>query len=75
MSTFLAVLIALAAVWFVWRFLRTLFHPRQPAGPVDPYSSVREPRNGSPRLRSGAVAIEEPEDDDPVDCFPPRKLS
>jgi hypothetical protein len=73
MSTLLAVLIALGAMWFVWRFAMALFRPRQPAEPDD-RAPVTEPRRGPPKGRAGAVALEEPDDDGPADCFPPRTI-
>jgi len=73
MTTFVAVLVALSALWFVWRFVRALFRPRQPAEPVDdPLASVPAPRRRSPKGRSGAVAVEEPEDD-AFQSFPSRR--
>jgi hypothetical protein len=75
MSTFFAALIALAALWLVWRFVGALFRPHQPAEPVDdPFALVTAPRKRGPKGRTGAVALEEPDDDGPVDCFPPRML-
>jgi len=77
MSTFLPVLIALGALWLVWRFVARLFQPGQPAEPAetepidDPHARVPAPRRNSPRGRSGAVAVEEPEDDSYLG-FPPR---
>ncbi len=75
MSTFFALLVALAALWLVWRFVAALFRPHQPAEPVDdPFASVPAPRKRGPKGRTGAVALEEPEDNGPADCFPPRTL-
>lgn len=74
MSTFFAILIALAALWLVWRFVAPLFRPRQPAEPVDPFALVTAPRKRGPKGRTGAVALEEPNDDGPADCSPPRTL-
>jgi len=75
MSTFFEILIVVIAVWFVWRSVRPLFQPHQPVDPVDdPFAFVPAPRKDSPKGKSGAVALEEPEDDDSVDGFPPRTL-
>jgi len=80
MSAFLAVLVPLAALLIVWRVLASLFQGRQPAEPVgtdpieDPFASVPAFRKTSPKRRSGAAAVAEPEDDIPADCFPPRAL-
>ena len=75
MSAFFALLIIMAAAGLVWWFVSSLFHPRQLAEPVDdPFSLVPAPRKRGPRERSGAVALEEPDndDDDLEDAFPPR---
>lgn len=75
MSTFLAVLVLIMAVWLIWRFVASLFQPHQPAEPVDdPLAYVPAPKKNSPKGRAGAVAVEEPDDDGPADCFPPRTL-
>jgi hypothetical protein len=67
MSTFVALLIALAAMWLVWRFIAPLFRPHQPAEPVDdPFALVSAPRKRGPKGRT--------DDDGPADCFPPRTL-
>lgn len=77
MSAFLSVLFALIALLLVWRFLASLFQPERAeqveAPPVDgPFSTVPALRKNSPKGRSGAVALEEPDDDFPADCYPPR---
>ena len=75
MSTFFESLIAVVAIWFVWRFVSALFQPHQPVDPVDDgFASVPVPRKDSPKGRSGAVALEEPDDDDSVEGFPPPTL-
>ena len=66
MSTFFEILIAVVVIWFVWRFVSALFQPQQPD---DPFASVPVPRKDSPKGRSSAVALEEPEDDDSADGF------
>jgi hypothetical protein len=75
MIGFLQILIVLAilglALWFVSRLLR----PKAPAEPAeDPFSFVLVPRGMQPKGRSGAVALEEPGEDDAADAFPPREL-
>jgi len=78
MSTLLPILIALAALWFVWRFVASLFRPGQPAEPIeaepvdDPFAPVPAPRKNSPKGKSGAVAVDEPQDDS-FRAFPPRR--
>ena len=81
MSSLLAVLVLSMAVLLLWRLLASLFQSGQPAEPVDaepiddPRAFVPALRKNSPRGRSGAVAVEEPTDDDSLaDCFPPRIL-
>ena len=75
MSAFLEVLTALLALGFSWWMLRRLLRPRAPADPAeDPYSLVPAPRGMGPKGKSGAVALEEPEEDNPSDAFPPREL-
>jgi hypothetical protein len=71
MTTLLAVLIVVAVLWLVWRFIKNLWIPQQPAGPIDPDSRVPvTPRRG-PKERGGAVALEEPDEED-FESFPPR---
>lgn len=77
MSTLLPVLIALAALWLVWRFVASLFRPGRPAEAVDaepvdgPFAPVPAPRRNFPKGKPGAVALDEPEDDS-FRAFPPR---
>jgi hypothetical protein len=75
MATFLQLVIAVLAAWSVWWLVRRLLRPRAPAEPADdPFAVVSAPRKRGPKGRSAAVALAEPEDDDPADCFPPRSL-
>jgi len=75
MTAFLEILTVLAILGLgVW-FLRRLLRPKAPAEPAeDPFSSVRVPRGMRPKGRSGAVALEEPGEDNLADGFPPREL-
>ena len=78
MQIFLQVLISVlvaACAWWLIRKMRT----RAPAEPaddplVDPFSDVSAPLKPRPKGRAGAVAIEEPEDDDHPDAYPPRAV-
>jgi hypothetical protein len=75
MTTFLEVLTAIAALVLAWWFLSRLLRPKAPADPAeDPFSLVRAPRGMGPKGKSGAVALEEPGEDNPADAFPPREL-
>ena len=75
MLAFLEVLTVLAAICLTWWVLRRLIRPKAPADPAeDPFSFVPAPRGRGPRGKSGAVALEEPEEDNSADAFPPREL-
>ena len=74
MSAFLEVLSALTTVCLAWWLLRRLLRPQAPADPEDPFSFVPVPRGMGPKAKSGAVALEEPEEDHPADAIPPREL-
>lgn len=75
MTTFLEVLAAIATLYLLWWLLRTLLRPRPPADAAeDPLSFVPAPRGMRPKGKSGAIALEEPEENDPTDAFPPREL-
>jgi hypothetical protein len=75
MTAFLEILTALAAICLAWWLVRKLLRPKAPADPAeDPFSRVPVPRGVGPKGRSSAVALEEPEDDNPADAFPPREL-
>ena len=78
MSVLLPLLLALAALVLLWRLVRSLFRPSQPS-PSQPTESVDDPfapvpatRKRGPKGLAGAVALEEPDDDNLADCFPPR---
>ena len=75
MDAFFQILIAALAVWSVWWLIQKLLRPRAPAEPADdPMALVPASRKRGPKGRAGAVAVEEPGDDGPADCFPPRRL-
>jgi hypothetical protein len=66
------VAIAVLVVWLVFRFVRSRFNPRQPADAIeDPFAVVPSPKKRGPPNRAGAVALEEPEQDD-EQIYPPR---
>jgi hypothetical protein len=75
MTAFLEVLTVLATLCLAWWFVRKLLRPKAPADPAEePFSFVTAPRGMRPKGRAGAVALEEPEEDNPADAFPPREL-
>jgi len=75
MAAFLQVLTVLAILGLALWFLSRLLRPKAPAEPAeDPFAFVPAPRGMRPKGRSGAVALEEPGEDDPADAFPPREL-
>jgi hypothetical protein len=75
MMAFIEVLTAIAALCLAWWLLRRLLRPKAPADPAeDPFSFVPALRGMGPKGKSGAVALEEPEEDNPADAFPPREL-
>jgi len=68
-------IIAAVLLWLVFRFVRSKFHPREPAeavGDQDPFAGVRSPKRRGPRGRAGAVALAEPDESDEDQSFPPR---
>jgi hypothetical protein len=72
---FLWLVIALALLWFVFRFVRSKFRPREPSETVedqDPFAGVRSPNKRGPQSRSGAVALAEPDEAEEDQSFPPR---
>ena len=40
----------------------------------DPFADVSAPLKPSPKGRAGAIAMQEPDDEDVTDAFPPRIL-
>jgi hypothetical protein len=70
-TTLVTLLAVLAVLWFVWRFLSALWTPQEPAKPVDPDSLVPAARRRGPKEGGGAVALEEPDEED-FQSFPPR---
>lgn len=75
MTAFLEVLTVFAVLCLIWWLVRGLLRPKAPADPAeDPSSFVPAHRGMGPKGKSGAVALEEPEEDNPADAFPPREL-
>ena len=74
MSAFLEVLTALAPVCLAWWLLPRLVRPQESADPAeDPFCFVPVPRGIGPKAKSGAVALEEPEEENPAEAYPPRE--
>lgn len=62
-------------LWFALRFVRSLFHPREPSESVeDPLAGVPAPKRRGPQNRSGAVALAEPDEEEGNRSYPPRNL-
>jgi len=75
MVIFLELLLAFLALGALWLLLRRLLRPRAPAEPADdPFALVSAPLKRGPKGRSGAVAVEEPDDDDAGASYPPRTV-
>ncbi len=75
LTVFLEVLTVLLALCLAGWLLHRLLRPKARADAAeDPFSLVSVPREMRPKGRSGAVALEEPEEDNPADAFPPREL-
>lgn len=75
MTTSLEILTVFSALFLFWWLLRKMLRPKAPAEPAEePFAFAPVPRGSKPKGRSGAVALEEPGEDDPADAFPPRKL-
>jgi hypothetical protein len=64
MTTLVAILLALAAIFFIWRILKASRPTVEPPEEV----AVREPVPQRPLNRSGAVAIAEPDDESHTDA-------
>jgi hypothetical protein len=74
-TAFLEVPTAIAALCFACWLLRRLLRHKAPADLAeDPFSFVPVPHGMGPKGRSGAVALEDHEEDNPSDAFPPREL-
>jgi hypothetical protein len=67
--------IAVVVLWFVLRFMRSLFRRPEPSESVeDPLAAVPSPKRRGPQNRSGAVALAEPDEEDENRSYPPRNL-
>jgi len=71
LQLFLMLLAALFGGWLIRKMLRS----QTPAGPADDhFADVSASLRRNPKGRSGAIAVEEPEEGDEPDLFPPRTL-
>ncbi len=59
MTAIIAVVLVLVALWFLWRVFRSAPATAEPPETVN----VREPVPKRPLNRSGAVAVEEPDEE------------
>jgi hypothetical protein len=75
MQAFLQIFIALLAIASVWWLIRKMRRPQTPAEPADdPLADVPVPERRGPKGLAGAVAAQEPDDDEPADAFPPPRV-
>ena len=74
LSIFVQFLIAVLAIWSTWKFIRAfvLFRVEEsePAEPADdPFAFVGAPVKRGPKGLTGAVALNEPDDEGLADCI------
>jgi hypothetical protein len=72
---FITILVVLFTSWSIRRMLRLRACAEMADEPFaeDPFADVSAPLKPNPKGRTGAIAMEEP-DDDISDAFPPRML-
>ena len=70
----------IAFLALIWYMIDKRLTSREPSAEVDgpgrhpPFSGVPAPKKRGPRSRSGAVALEEPDDEDGDRSYPPRNV-
>jgi hypothetical protein len=79
MAGFVQLLLMFAAALSAWWLIRKMLRPQTPAEPADEladddFAETSAPLKRNAKGRSGAIAIEEPEEHDRPDLFPPRVL-
>jgi hypothetical protein len=79
MASFVQLLLMFAAALSAWWLIRRMLRPQNTAEAADDladddFAETSAPLRRNPKGRSGAIAIEEPEEDDRADLFPPRAL-
>jgi len=79
MASFVQLLLMFAAALSAWWLIRRMLRPQAPAEPADEladddFAETSAPLRRNPKGRSGAITIEEPEEEDRPDLFPPRAL-
>jgi hypothetical protein len=79
MASFVQLLLMLVAALSAWWLIRRMLRPQTTAEPADDladddFAETSAPLRRNPKGRSGAIAIEEPEEDDRPDLFPARAL-
>ncbi len=80
MNVWWQLVIGIVVLWFVLRFVGSLFTPREPSESLDDprveglFAGVPSPKKRGPQNRSGAVALAEPDEEDVNRSFPPSKF-
>jgi hypothetical protein len=79
MASFVQLLLMFAAALSAWWLIRRMLRPQTTEEPADDladddFAETSAPLRRNPKGRSGAIAIEEPEEDDRPDLFPPSAL-
>jgi hypothetical protein len=79
MASFVQLLLMFAAALSAWWLIRRMLRPQTTEEPADDladddFAETSAPLRRNPKGRSAAIAIEEPEEDDRPDLFPPSAL-
>ena len=75
MQLLIELAIIVTAGWVLWRLIAMMLRRPAPAEPRgEPFANVPVARKHGPKGRLGAVALAEPEGDEPSDGFPPRMI-
>jgi len=76
MQIFLQILIAVLVAACAWWLVRKVLRFPTPSEPADePFADVSARLKRGPKGRTGAVAVEEPDDFDYLDAYPPRRYN
>jgi membrane protein implicated in regulation of membrane protease activity len=72
-STMIEALLTVLLAWLVWRFItRSLRGPSRPDSGPDNLAGSPARLRPRPKIGSGAVALDEPDDEGDSDAFTPR---